>query len=146
MSISLTNQEYRLLLELLYVADWVLHAHRVSEDTETRPYRDLTQKVLSHANEFEMEDLVAWDEQFDEYFFPQEFDDGPVMYYIEEFEALTFWDELAHRLARRDLAREHDHQPTSEAEIVERMEKLFELEEKYASYFEQHGLERLEIG
>ncbi len=61
MNLVLSRKEFRSLLEVLEIADWVLHAYKAEEPAETRPYRELEQKVLAMAESFGFEDLVDYD-------------------------------------------------------------------------------------
>jgi len=38
MKIDITKEEYRLLLDILSISDWVMNATRVEADSETAPY------------------------------------------------------------------------------------------------------------
>ncbi|MEW6274878.1 MAG: hypothetical protein AB1556_07160, partial [Bacillota bacterium] len=93
MEINFTKQEYELLLEVLYIADWILNAF--SEDRENDRYKKLGQKILACAKEFGLGNFVRWDPDFQEYDYTREFEEkSPVMEFIEEFEEDTFWNEL----------------------------------------------------
>ena len=59
MTVDFTKVEYRLLIDLLAIGDWVLHAHKTGEPKETQPYRDLMQKVFSFSKEMEAEDWCS---------------------------------------------------------------------------------------
>lgn len=48
MKINFTKREYQALVEMLLLADWVMHAHEVDPNPATKPYKDLRKKVLSH--------------------------------------------------------------------------------------------------
>jgi hypothetical protein len=57
MKINCTKKEYRTLIEMLLVADWVINAHEVDEGEGVRkPYKELRKKVLSHHKVMGMED------------------------------------------------------------------------------------------
>lgn len=93
-----------MLLEVLYIADWILNAHKTREDTEIDRYKELEQKILSHVKDFGLENFVEWDPNYHEYHYTREFEErSPAMEFIEEFEDETFWDELINRLRMQDL-------------------------------------------
>jgi hypothetical protein len=49
MKINFTKKEYRLLLDMVEIAEWVLNAHKSDPSDEIKKYSDLYQKILSYA-------------------------------------------------------------------------------------------------
>ena len=68
MKIDLTRSEYRDLLDMLYIADWVLTAHREEEDPRTQRYRKLEQKYFAFAKAMKYENLIESAPEFKEFF------------------------------------------------------------------------------
>ena len=62
MKINITKKEYRLLLDILSIADWVMNAYQTEDDPRTKPYEDLEQKFLSYAKDFGFENLIVYDQ------------------------------------------------------------------------------------
>jgi len=146
MNVSLTKREYRLLLDLLLAADWVIHGHRRDEPVEAEPYRMLVQKFLSLAEEFDLGDLVEIDRERNEYRPTERFEQETGAWgLLDEYDDLVFWEELIVRLAERDIL----HMPgKSDIEDMsgEEYDRLAQpLEEKYAGEFFEHGLDRLTL-
>jgi len=75
MKIDITKKEYRTLLEILEIVDWVLHAHHPEERSETRKYREIEQKIFSYAKDMGFENLVSYDSQLKRYFYTRKFED-----------------------------------------------------------------------
>jgi len=67
MKINFTKSEYRILLDVIYMADWILHAHDTEDRSDTKEYSDLFQKLMSYAKDMGCEDLVNFDEQQQNY-------------------------------------------------------------------------------
>ncbi len=87
MKMNIATKEYLTLLEILEIADWVLHAHHSEERSETGKYRDFEQKVFSHAKDRGYENLIEYDEELGAYFPTRELEDtSPAMEFIREFE------------------------------------------------------------
>lgn len=147
MKINFTKKEYKFLLDILYIADWVLNAHKVEEDPRTEAYKILEQKIFSYAKDTGFENLIEYAPDHKEYFPTKEYEEtGPAMEFIEEFENDTFWDQLINRLAERDLIRQVGGiENLSNLSFENRIEKTFPLEEKYATEFETNGLDNLKI-
>ena len=141
MKITLTNSEYRLLLDLVYLGDWMVSAHDENEDgVPDGKYDSLVQKILSYANESELSALVERGPDDGKLHPTREVEDG-VMDVIYEYDETSFWMELIERLVERDLraAQPDGHRP----QIKDYVELGGPLEERYAREFEAHGVDRL---
>lgn len=146
MQIDFSKEEYRTFLEILEIADWILFAHRTDEPEDRKTYQDFEQKVFSYAEAFGFGDLIVYDEEMGKYFPTREHDENsPVRPFIDEFENETFWDELADRLADRDMLRELGESKLLSMTREQRFRTHLDFEERYHKEFEEHGIERLEI-
>jgi len=147
MKINLTREEYRDLLDVLYVAHWVFSAHKVQKDARIERYNQLEQKFLALSKKMRFENLIHYDAEFDAYFPTREFEETSTAHnFIDEYDNDTFWDELANRLAKRDLLKQMGG-PEKMVDMPkeEMLEKLFQLEEFYGDEFTQNGLENLQL-
>lgn len=146
MKIDFTKKEYRLLLDLLSIADWVMSAHKTDPDERVTPYAALQQKIFSLAAEFGCDDLISYDESLAGYYptvaFENESDD---QIFIEEYDEDCFWDMLAGRLAQRDLVDELGPDAFLETEPAERMTMEDKHADKYLDEFEANGIMNLRI-
>ncbi|NLB54671.1 MAG: hypothetical protein GX811_02700 [Lentisphaerae bacterium] len=143
MKINFTKREYKVLLEMMYLADWMIHAHE--PDRRKDSYRELEQKILSLASEFGYDDLVEYHEDFNEYFHTREFEDDTIRDRIEDYDDATFWDELAYKLAERDVYRKHTEEELARMTREDRALLFFEKERSYTDEFITNGLERIKI-
>lgn len=143
-NIDITNQEYRLLLNMLQMADWILHAHTVNSRYDE--YSALLQKLMAIAKDYGCGELVQYIEAKRTYYPTNEYllsDEvqGP----IDEHNDEIFWDELTDRLARRDVMREVGIKEYRELEKSERRARLSKAQEKYDKEFSTQGVKRLEL-
>jgi hypothetical protein len=145
MKINLTKEEYHALLDMLEIADWVLHSHQAEDSGETKPYRDLEQKIYALAKDFGCGQMVEYSAPDDRYYPTRKLEEGPAMDVIEAFEEDTFWCRLVEQLAERDLIRELGKETFGALERAERGERLENLETRYWDEFQLKGIERLEI-
>jgi hypothetical protein len=146
MKINLTKKEYRALIDMLQIAQWIILSYRVESSPETEKYRSLEQKLLSFAEEMGLKRLIQYDEQSGTYFPSKPFqDESPAGGYIEEYSEQNFWDELMDRLALRDLIMREGEEEVGRMDLEERSEKLDDLRDKYYSEFKEHGISRLII-
>jgi len=146
MKIHLTKNEYRLLLEMLSMAEWVMHSHQIESNEKCKQHDLVIQKLLSYYKDFKCEDLVEHDKSDNQYYqTSMDDDESPVNDLIKEFETEVFWEELTRRLARRDLIEKHGRKEVAEMEQMERFEAILKESEKYHEEFEKAGIDKLKI-
>lgn len=144
MKINFTKKEYRLLLDVIFMADWILHAHDTEPRSDTKEYSELIQRLMSHAKDIDCEDLVEFNKHFERYLPSSVFDeDSTAHQFIDEFVDDTFWTELISRLAERDALSELKVDSLHEIETEERFKALANAEEKWIKEFEKFGLGRI---
>ena len=147
MKIDLTKKEYRDLLDVLYVANWVFSAHKVEEDPRIERFEQLEQKFLALSKQMKFENLVEYDVALDTYFPTREYEETSAAHtFISEYDNDSFWDELAIRLAERDLLKQMGgSEKMANLPKEEMLKKLFQLEEFYGDEFARNGLENLQL-
>jgi hypothetical protein len=146
MNINFTKEEYLLLLDIIYMADWILHAHSIGERSETKDYSELFQKLMIHAKELGCSELIEFNEIEQDYMLTGDFEEGSaVLNYLDEFEGESFWDELISRLAMRDaliaLKVSSAHEVPSELLFP----ALSKAEEYWSKEFETFDLNRISL-
>lgn len=133
MKIELTKREFRRLLDMVYIGNWVLNSTRGND--RFRDYDDVESKLFALCREHGMEALVEKWEGSD---VPsRQFSDGGIHEAIMDYEDTVFFEILAEELARRDM----DYRPVSREnydELVARMDE-------YIAEFEAHGTDNLLI-
>jgi hypothetical protein len=145
MKVFISKKEYRKLLDILFIADWIMNASRDDEGEETKDYKELTQKFFSLAKDYGYDDLIEYENG--EYWETRKFEvESPSLTYIREYEEEDFWDKLIDRLSERDLEEKYGSEILSE--IYENEEIYYELEgfkQKYLDEFSIFGFKRLKI-
>ena len=139
MNIELTPEQYRKLIELAYLGEWMINAHH---DTE---YQDdeasaVVQKVLAAGPPSD----VGKDDETGDFYLDEAWVEDIYDKYILDYDDHVFWDELTERLAQRDLARLRGVSPDD----INRDDDILELrplEERYRLELEEHGIERLGV-
>jgi hypothetical protein len=146
MKIDINRSDYRSLLTVLEIADWVLHAYSSEEPVQSAPLRALEQKVLSLADEFGCGELVEFDPVEQRYWLTHEYDElSDAVQFIEEFENDSFWDQLNDRLVERDLLRQLGEKAYKRLDPEQIAEKAEPYRRLYGEEFLTHGVGRLEI-
>jgi hypothetical protein len=146
MKIELAKDEYGALLEMIYIADWVINAHDAEIDPAKKRYRDLEQKIYAFAEEMGYGHLVEHVASRKEFYPTNELElEGQPRKLIDEYDDSTFWGDLAERLAWRDLIEKEGEKRVETMEFPERFEKLENLYNHYSEEFEANGIDRLTI-
>jgi hypothetical protein len=137
--LDLTPDQYRKLIELAYLGEWMINAQHDPEFQDDAADAAVQHLLASHP----LPD-VGRDEETGDYFMQAEWTERLYDDHILDYDDHVFWDELTERLAMRDLARERG----VEADQIDRDEELHTLrplEDRYHQEFEEHGLDRLDI-
>lgn len=144
MKIKISKNEYRLMLDVFAIAEWVMNSFKVDKDPETKPYNKLEQKIMSYAEDFGCGNLVSYDSKLEEFFPTREFDEtGAYSKFIEQFEDDVFWEELGQRLALRDLINEQGLEAVRSMDPVSRLRVQDEIADRYHQEFYDNGIENL---
>ena len=131
MQIDLTKQEFRLLLDMVYIGNWVLNSTR-GED-RFRPYDELESKLFGLCRENGMKVLV---EKWNGEDVPSKaYCDGGIHEAIAFYEDNIFYEILAEELSRRDMQYPEINEDNYD-EIVGRMTQ-------YMNEFQISGVDRL---
>jgi len=132
-TIQFTNKEFRRLLDLVYIGNWILNSTR--GDDRIEDYDQVESLVFSQCAQakmrslFEMEDGVVIPSRA--------FEDGGIQEAIMDYEDAVFYDILAEELARRDM----DYKPIDTANSDELENRI----DEYLDEFEANGVENLTV-
>jgi hypothetical protein len=133
MTIDLTEKEFRRLLDLVYIGNWILNSARGEDRFED--YDLLQEKLFSLCAGQGMPTLI---QRWRGHIFPSRaYEDGGIHEAIADYEDAVFYQILAEELARRDLGLE-DSDPEDFTELTERMED-------YLDEFEKNGLDDINV-
>ena len=133
MELHLTGKQFRRLLDLVYIGNWVLNSTR-GEDP-IRDYDQVESLVFSHCLDHGMTPLV---ELYNGDVIPSRaFAEGGIHEAIMAYEDVTFFEILAEELALRDLDAERATEENYD-EVMDRMEQ-------YMGEFEAHGTDHISV-
>ncbi len=133
MNIELTDKEFRRLLDMVYIGNWILNSTR--GDDRFEDYDLLQEKLFALCTKNGMPSLV---QRWQGHIFPsQAYEDGGIHEAIADYEDAVFFNILAEELARRDLGLE-DSDPEDFSELSARMEE-------YLTEFDKNGLSTINI-
>lgn len=133
MEIKLTQKQFRRLLDLVYIGNWVMNSTR--GDDRITEYDEVESLVFSHCLERGMARLT---EVYQGEIIPSRaFAEGGIHEAIMAYEDETFFEILAQEMALRDL----DDPPIT----AENYEEIQARMEEYMGEFERHGTDNITV-
>lgn len=133
MDIELTKREFRHLLDLVYIGNWILNSVRGNDRFEE--YDLLQEKFFALAARNGLSELA---QVYLGHVFPSKaYEEGGIHDAIADYEDAVFFDILAEELARRDMTEEHLN-PDDITELTARMDN-------YMNEFEINGVENITL-
>ncbi|MDD4714985.1 MAG: hypothetical protein PHT34_00315 [Oscillospiraceae bacterium] len=131
MELKLTKKQYRRLLDLVYIGNWILNSTR--GDDRFADYDQVESLLFGQAAENGMPALA---EEYNKEIVPSRaFTEGGIHDAIMDYENTVFFEILAEELARRDMEEESEN-PESYEELADRIDA-------YIMEFEQHGIDNI---
>jgi len=131
MQIDLTTKEFRHLLDMVYIGNWILNSTR--GDDRFREYDDLESKLFGLCRDSRMKVLV---ENWNGIPIPSKaYAEGGIHEAIAYYEDNVFYEILAEELSRRDMSYP-EITPDNYDEIIGRMDS-------YMTEFQASGLDHL---
>lgn len=130
MKIELTDKEFRRLLDLVYIGNWILNSTR--GDDRIEDYDHVESKIFSYCIDADMPELY---EIRDGVVVPSAaFVNGGIHEAIADYEDTVFFEILAEELARRDM--DYEQVEPDDEELASRIDE-------YIQEFEQNGMDNL---
>ena len=133
MQLELSKKEFRRLLDMVYIGNWILNSTREKDRFED--YDILQEKLFAQCAKNGMNALIS---RWQGHIFPSPaYENGGIHEAIADYEDAVFFDILAEELARRDLGLENSD-PEDATELTNRMDE-------YMAEFEKNGLSTINI-
>ena len=131
MDLELTTKQFRRLLDMAYIGNWVLNSTR--GDDRIRDYDEVESLLFAKAAR---EGTPVLTEMYRGEAVPSRaFEEGGIHEAIVEYENNVFFDILAEDLARRDM----DDAPIDESNYAELTSRI----DAYIAEFEEHGTDNI---
>ena len=133
MNIELTEKEFRRLLDMAYIGNWILNSTRGSD--RFTDYDDVEGRLFSHCAELGMAALA--DTSGGTARPSSAFENGGIHEAIADYEDSVFFEILAEELARRDM----EFEPISPENFNELTNRI----DEYIEEFEQNGIDNISL-
>jgi len=131
LKLELTQKQFRRLLDMVYIGNWILNSTRGEE--RFADYDEVESLLFARAA---LEGMPSLAELYEGEIVPSRaFAEGGIHEAIMEYENTVFFDILAEDLARRDM----NDAPIDESNYAELTSRI----DAYISEFEQHGTDNI---
>ena len=131
MNIELTEKEFRRLLDMAYIGNWILNSAR--GDDRIPDYDDVESKLFAECEKVGMTKL--FEKRGGKIYPSAAFENGGIHEAIMDYEDTVFFEILAEELARRDM----DFQPIDKTNYDELSSRI----DEYISEFEENGIDNI---
>lgn len=145
MKINFTKNEYHLLVEMLTIADWVIHEGREPDEIKFQKHRELRGKIHSFYKDFDAKNILDTGIEKDEFYETDELLNKVHENYIAPYKDEILLDELSYRLAHRDVYYDVGAEILEEMDQMERFSKILSAQVPYLEEFAKHGVENVII-
>ena len=133
MNLELSKKQFRRLLDLVYIGNWILNSTRGQE--RFADYDEVESLVFARAA---IEGMPGLAELYQGEIVPSRaFVEGGIHEAIEQYEDVVFYEILAEELALRDM----DGEPLTRENYGELMERI----DAYLSEFDEHGTDNISV-
>jgi len=133
MNIELTGKEFRRLLDMVYIGNWILNSERGND--RISDYDEVESRIFSCCRDNGMLSLI---ESAGGSIVPSAaFENGGIHDAISDYEDSVFYEILAEELARRDM----DFEPISSDNLFELTSRI----DEYIEEFEQNGVDNITL-
>ncbi len=133
MKIELTEKEFRRLLDMVYIGNWILNSTRGSDRFED--YDHVESRLFAYCARVGMKTLFEINEG--RVMPSAAFENGGIHEAIADYEDTVFFEILAEELARRDM----DFEPIGPDNFSELTRRI----DAYIEEFEQNGMDNISL-
>lgn len=133
MNLEMTDQQFRYLLDLVYIGNWVMNSTR--DHDRIKEYDQVEGLVFSQCLRAKMPKLVEFYQG--EMIPSRAFADGGIHEVIESYEDTVFYEILAEEMALKDM----DGEPLTRENYTQLLERI----DRYMLEFDQHGTENISV-
>ncbi|NLL45629.1 MAG: hypothetical protein GX250_02310 [Clostridiales bacterium] len=133
MNIELTAKEFRRLLDMAYIGNWILNSTRGND--RISDYDEVESKLFAQCIKYGMHAL--YEIKDGEVLPSRAFSEGGIHEAIMDYEDTVFYEILAEELARRDM----NFAPISQENFDELANRI----DEYIEEFERNGVENISL-
>lgn len=145
MNIELSKKQFKFLLELVHLGNWVVNSNR-DPDVIDENYEEIENVIYSYAKEAGLKKYVEYSENSQtwvgsDYLFMN----SDAARLAQEYNEHNFWEDLIDNLALKDFHNKYSEEKIQKMSTQKRFEKFYKIADLYRDEINNHGIDRLEI-
>jgi len=145
MKIEISKRQFKFLLELVYIGNWVANSDNPPDAIDEK-YEEITKIIYSYGKEAGLEKYVAYSKHSQAWSETNYLGfESNAAKLLKEYDERIFWNRLAEEFAIRDFYREYGKEEIKKMSSDKYMEKVYEFIDKYTEETNDHGIDRFEI-
>ncbi len=148
MEIKFTRKQYKNLIKLVYLGNWIINAIRsgTKDNPQIKKYNEIEQYVFSFAKEARLEKYIEYDKEFKKFFPTSGLEEDPdIEKYRQDYEDEIFWEDLADKLGARDFIKEYGEKAIRKMTQKDKFLREQEFIIKYEEEFNKNRIQNLEL-
>lgn len=140
MKIEFTKEEYRVLLDVVYIANWIVNSFKTPGEY-TPEFEALKSKAFSFAQKLGFDELVEREGRTHTFAESRAFEDSvEEKGYIRDYDEQTFWQELVSRVADKYLLEVGGEEKLRSLSREHRFMMRISMEEQVDEVLDREGL------
>lgn len=145
MNIEISKKQFKYLLELVHIGNWVVNSNNDSEYPDEK-HEEVAKLIYSHGPEANLEKYVTYS-KYSKDWVPTNYlyRESEASKLIEEYDDHNFWSELSRHFALRDFYHKYSTEKIKKMSSEERFTKVYDLIDEYTDETDNHGIERFTI-
>ncbi len=144
--LGLTKEQFLVLMKMAYIANTIVNGRREDDDF-LKEYDDLEQLIFARARQ--AFPAATWHHEVDgvEHNHPSQMfeNDTELSKILDDYDRDTFWEELATRLAERDIERVYGRGAKAALPSEEYKHFLDDRTETYEDEFDKHDIANIKV-
>lgn len=145
MNIELSKKQFKFLLELVHLGNWVVNSNR-EPDVIDENYEEIENIIYSYAKEAGFKKYVGYSEHSQTWVGSNYlFMDSDAAKLLQEYNEHNFWEDLIDNLAMKDFHDKYSEEKIQKMSTEKRFEKFYKIADLYRDEIDNHGIDRLEI-
>ena len=142
MAMQITKEQLDKILRMAYLGMWMLDAPAI--ENAFTDFDECFSHLLSEAKKEGLDECVQYDEKEKRYLPSSEFEEQNHKF-ILEYDNNIFWEELATRLAERDMVNMYGKEKVEAMDLEKRLDEEAAFSKKYYDEFEKTGINNIDI-
>ena len=145
MNIELSKKQFKFLLELVHLGNWVVNSNREPEVIDEK-YKEVAKIIYSYGQEAGLDKYVVYSKHSRAWiatnYLHLESDASKM---LEEYNDRNFRNQLIEHFALKDFHKKYSKGKIKKMSSEERFEKFYKFADKYIDEINDHGIDHFEI-